>query len=269
MKKNGKSKDKIPNNNKLGINSKKEPLNRNRNKNSNNYKIEVYKNVNYNQYDYDNKNYLKENKYNSLNLKIGEEINLKISNNINQKKMPKDTYKIPKDNVKNKKNQSINKDSLEQSKNRKVNNISTINKNKINKIKKINIILEPDNNEIIQKNINNTEIKSIEKIEKQPIDNYKRHLEIMNEKEIIKNNDDNKNIWSSIKYESKNNTKTNICNNKGDKLKISISPKYSKINLANNTSDNDSISIIYNNTNFKFKNNNILKINDKEKKKKQ
>jgi len=256
MKKNEKSKDKIPNNNKLGLNTKKIPLNRN----NYNFKTEVYKNLNHNQYDYDNKNYLKENIYNTLNLNLGEEIDLKASNNFMQKKMPKDTNKIPKDSVKNKKNKSINKDSLEQSKNNKINNITTINKNKINKIKRINIVLEPYNNDITHKNNNKTEIKSIEKIEKQPIDNYKRYLEIMNEKEITKTYN-NKNILPSGKYESKNKDKIKICNSKGNKLKISISPKHRKIN-----NENDSISIIYNNTNFRFKNNNnISKINDKPK----
>ena len=145
MKKNEKSRDKIPYNNKLRLNHKKIPLNRN----NNNYKTEVYKNVNYNQYNYVNKNYLKENIYNSL--KLEEEINLNDLNNINQKKVPKDTNKIPKDNVKNKKNLSNNKDSLEQSKNCKIDNIINNNKNKYNKIKKINIVLEPDINDIIQK----------------------------------------------------------------------------------------------------------------------
>ena len=256
MKKNEKSRDKIPYNNKLRLNHKKIPLNRN----NNNYKTEVYKNVNYNQYNYVNKNYLKENIYNSL--KLEEEINLNDLNNINQKKVPKDTNKIPKDNVKNKKNLSNNKDSLEQSKNCKIDNITNNNKNKYNKIKKINIVLEPDINDIIQKKNNNIEIKSIEKIEKQPIDNYKRYLEIMNEKEIIKTNDDNKNILSSLKYEPKHKNKKKLCHNKGDRLKISISPKHSKKNLVNNSNDN--IPIIYNNTSFRFKNN-ILKINDKEK----
>ena len=258
MKKNEKSKEKTPNNNKLGLNTKKIPLNRNNNK----YKTEVYKNLIYIKNDYDNKNYLKENIYNTLNLKLGEEIILKASNNINQNKIPKDTNKIPKDNVKNKKNKRIKKDSVEQSKNNNINNITPINKNKINKIKRINIVLEPDNNDIFPKNNHNTEIKIIEKMEKQPIDNYKRYLEIMNEKEIFKTNDDNKNIFSSVKYESKKN-KAKICRNKGDKLKISISPKHPKINIDNKSNDN--ISIIYNNASFIFKNNNIIKINDNEK----
>ena len=250
MKKNEKSKDKIPNNNSL--NTKKIPLNRDNNKS----KTEVNINLNYNQYNYDNKNYLKENIYNSINLRLGEENNFNVSNSNNQKKIPKDTNKIPKDNVKNKKNKkekSINKDSLEQSKDSKNNNITTINQNKINKIKRINIVLKRENNNIIQKIKNNTEIKSIEKIEKQPIDNYKRRLEIKNEKEIIKNNDDN------MKHKSK--TKKSF--NKNDKLKISISPKHSKITLDNNNNDKDNISISYNNTSFRLKNVNILKIKEK------
>ena len=264
MKKNVKSKDKIPNNNKVGLNSKKIPLNRN----NNNSKTEVYKNLNNNQYDYDNKNYLKENIYDLLGLKIGEEIDLNSSNNFNQKKIPKDTNKIPKDNVKNKKNKSINKLSIDQAENSKTNNnITTINNNKINKIKRINIVLEPDNNDIIPKNNNNTEIKEIEKLEKQPIDNYKRYLEIMSEKENIKTKDENKNILTSINYESKHRNNKKIYHNKSGKLKVSISPKNSKINLGNNNNnEHDNISIIYNNTSFRFKNNNILKINDKEKK---
>ena len=193
------------------------------------YAINSYDREKLIQKDYDNRIYPQtlfyRNDINLLNIENEEYFSERYSKGINKniiQKAPKDAYKIPKDNIKNKTfynnkdNNSISKSDNNSNYNNNYNNITTINNNNYNKINSINIILDPNNiynNEYIKfnnykeisfmengynqkieknnKNLNQDENKNEMNIEKQPKDNYKNYsdsLYQMNNYNFIKNN---------------------------------------------------------------------------------
>lgn len=189
------------------------------------YAINTYDREKLIQKDYDNRIYPQalfyRNDINLLSIENEEDFGVSYSKDINKniiQKAPKDAYKIPKDNVKNKTfYKNIDNNSIIKSdNNNNYNNITTINNNNYNKINSINIIFDANNiynnNEYIKfnnykeisfmensynknienggMNINADENKNEMNIEKQPKDNYKKYSDSlqMNNCNFIKNN---------------------------------------------------------------------------------
>ena len=150
------------------------------------------------------------NDLNLLNMQNDEDFYVSYSEGIkkNIQKVPKDTFKIPKDSTKNKQNYAEINNYAHIKTNNKYNNITTINNNNYNKINSINIIFDANNiygddyinynnfNDIellennYNKTINNENDSKKESIfEKQPLDNYKKYTNSVNQMNNIINND--------------------------------------------------------------------------------
>ena len=217
------------------------------------------------------------NDINSLNFYDEEYYNINYSKDIykNIQKVPKDTNRIPQDNIKNKTNfDNINKYSYNVP-NKKINNITTINNNNYNKINSINIIFDSNNNynndyskynEIndnnFMENYSNQKIcsngeKKGKNIEKQPEDNYKKYSDSLNHSNNFNNQNNSNNI---IKLET---------NDKKTFFKDNSFNAFNKVENSNNfpkkTENNKKILINKNEENYNKNliNKSSILINDK------
>ena len=170
----------------------------------------------------------------------------------NIQKVPKDTNRIPQDNIKNKTNYINAHKYSYNDPNKKLNNITTINNNNYNKINSINIIFDANNNynndynkynnfnDInLMNNYNNQKLyfngqKKETNKEKQPEDNYKKYSDSLNQSNTFSNHNN-----SNIKVETNEIKNISVKNNSY----IPIKKIENNNNYPKNTENNKKIII--------------------------